>query len=122
MKDAFNPSEASTSLGYVMRLNDLLSNAAENSMNLEIEAWYHSLKCIDREIDCEMNPTEKKNLKEKFDSALSLMNEKNRKTGINTKLYDLLDSTEKELRRIIKKADLLRPPKRSFKDKLKEDE
>lgn len=108
----FNPSnierdqsEFNDSLGYLGRINILLTLCDQNSMQLNVYNWFHALLSLYRELSTEMNETEIQRGKEFRDKVRPQM--KRLKLGeVTPELYDELNDFELFIRDILKSSGL----------------
>jgi hypothetical protein len=105
-------SEFNMAISYLTRLNILLTNCDDASMNLDSHFWFHSLLGLYRELSTEMNQKEMTELDNKIKFLLPYINEQQRynskagKDYINESLYMQLHNLEIRLRNIIKSSGL----------------
>ena len=104
--------EFNMAVGYLNRLNALFYLADDAAMTLKIDTWMHTLMALFRELSTEMNETEIKKIKDKFqtvNTGVQQVLENTQRSGrmeIPPETYDQLHDVELDLRRVLKESGL----------------
>lgn len=109
-------SEFNMAVSYLNRLNALFYAADEAAIMLDVNAWFHTLMAIERELSTEMKENKQhkelstfKKKREEINNYLESNNKITSRTGkteIKTELYDALHEYELKLRTILREAGL----------------
>lgn len=113
------------SSGYLNRLEALFKACAENSIDLKVSNWFHTLLALYRELSTEMSQEELNECKEfrdKINPKIQIHITRCNKGVYDVKpdLYDDLNSFELFLRDVTKKSGLQQKLKENFWTKIKE--